>query len=154
MKWLKKGVLITSVIAIYVLLIRPVRVKLIVLIEEFFEIGKSFYIEIYSTSINMFYDYSGEALDFSFKMPFGLFFVITAIGLVIFEAKKKEVYIFLLVHFSIWSLAFMFFLGGIKESMISLIIMDFLVRYLLPICTLGFIPFILMERRGKIEAKA
>ncbi len=154
MKWLKKSVLITSVIAIYVFLIRPVRVKLIELIEEFFKIEETFHIEIYSTSLNMLYAYGDEVLDFSFKMPFGLFFVITAIGLVIFEAKKKEVFILLLAHFSIWSLASVFFLAGLKESMISLIIMDFLVRYLLPICTLGFIPFILMQRRSKIEAKA
>lgn len=153
MKWLKKGILITSVLAVYVFLVRPVRVKLIVLIEQFFRIEEVFHIETYSTTLNMLHAYNGDILNFSFKMPFGLYFILTAIGLVIFEATKKEVTIFLIVHLSVWGLAFIFFLGGITESIISLVIMDFLVRYLLPISTLGFIPFILMRRRGTIEAK-
>lgn len=86
-----------------------------------------------------------------YKIPFGLFFLIAVISLILLQSDKK--FFSYLVFVQIF-LGFLSFIGLFLAKYVSITLLsipDLLSRYLIPLCSLGLVALAYMEQKNKIS---
>jgi hypothetical protein len=148
-------------IVIYFLLLRPFRAEFnqyvyqpvvqqsIEQSDQLFEGGESSSVSSYL----IWGDTIESGKDLHIKVPFGLHFLLAIIGLVLISAKRSF-YLYLLgvqVGGSLMAL-FCLYLGSLTIVQL-LIISDLLLRYLVPLCSLGMVPLAFIDQRKSIHER-
>ena len=147
----KKLILILIFVVAYFSMLRPVRsysakaLKSVVEIKQFETYSQS------SVSITIIYKDQDFSKEFPFKMPFGMFFLFSGISLIMINVSTKELAILCIIQISFWLLAFLAMLIGSKGSLFFLEIMDMILRYLLPLFSLGFPAYLIMKKKMKAQ---
>lgn len=91
--------------------------------------------------------------QFYFKVPFGLNFLLAVIGLVLISAKPSFYGYLLLIQIIGVIFAFLsFYLGGVV-SLKLVILSDLMVRYLIPLCSLGVVPVAYIFKAQKLHER-
>jgi len=142
-----KAIFVVAFIGFYFLLLRPVRSTTINTIKTNIELVN---IEVSSSSsTGLYLDFTKEGFSkrFNFKSPFGMFFLFSGITLILLGTNWKQISVLMAIHLSLWCIALLcFFIGG-KGTALYLQIMDFFVRYLIPLCTLGYPLYLIIEKK-------
>lgn len=88
-----------------------------------------------------------------YKFPFGFFFLLGMIGLIIIGSNKNFYLILIVIHLFtaiIASLVFSFF---IFQSVWWLTVCDMLSRYFIPLSSIGIIPLSLLDKRNLLHER-
>ncbi|MEX0719389.1 MAG: hypothetical protein WD059_01895 [Balneolaceae bacterium] len=81
------------------------------------------------------------------KIPFGLNFLIGIIGLILVKAENRYYWILAAIQLGGGIVAFASFYFGTVSSANFLIITDLIMRYLMPLCSLGIVPLAFIQKR-------
>lgn len=155
--WMRIGV-IAGIIVLYFFGIRPFRAQVnhaiyLPVIAKTAQANSNIEISGESSTVgNTLYWESEEGRKSLFvKVPFGLHFLLAVIGLIFLQAKKRYYHILFLIHFSggIFSLLIVYLSGYVEFGL--LIGADLMMRYLVPLCSLGIVPLALIEKKRKID---
>ena len=146
---IKKVLLGIGILLIYFLVLRPIRGDVISFIDSRTTYHGLDYGFVGATSINMVSLNNSEQKEMYFKAPFGMFFLFAVMGLLFVGFTVRNTLLLAGLHSSIWILAFISFKIGVAGSLLFLDIMDFLAGYLLPLCTMGLIPMLLLMKQLK-----
>lgn len=93
--------------------------------------------------------FQGTELIFSYAPQFGFFFLISVFGLN-FLRPGIRIYLFLIIfHAFIEVLSLGFTAVAFNGFPIGFVIADFLLLYLSPLVSLGFILFVILQKKGK-----
>lgn len=147
----KRIVLIIAFIGFYFLLLRPMRSYTAEIFKSKIEIEK---FETYSQSsvgFTIIYIDNDFRKEFAFKMPFGMFFLFSGVSLIFINAGLKDIGILFLLQLSFWLVAFICMIFGSKGSLFFLEIMDMIMSYLLPLCSLGFPAYLIIQKKSNAE---
>jgi len=148
-----KKILFTIIfIGFYFLILRPIRSYTAQLIKPAIEVQQ---IEAYfQSSVSITFTYTDKELlkSFLFKMPFGLFFLISAITLIFINAEWTDFGLLVSIQLSLWIVAYVAMIIGSKGNLFFLELMDLIIRYLLSLFSLGFPAYIIIQRRMNMEA--
>lgn len=87
----------------------------------------------------------------NYKVPFGSFFFIGMIGLILLGAGKKYFLYLIGIHAFVLLTGTLIFRIDMMQHFRLLIITDLLSRYLIPLCSLGMIPLALIETKNSIQ---
>ncbi|WP_428236168.1 hypothetical protein [Gracilimonas sp.] len=153
-KYLIKAVLIAAYVLFHIYLLRPVRIVVFQyqvdenLVET---VQKSQYISFQKLDTRLaVFEYSegnSEKLFF-YKVPFGSFFFLGMIGLILIGADKKFFIVLISAHSVILISASFALMIDIVQNLSALHILDFLSTYLAPLSALGVIPLSLFYKRN------
>lgn len=153
-KYLIKAVLISAYVLFHIYLLQPVRTAIFQyqidenLIES---VQKSQYISFQKLDTRLaVFEYSegnSEKLFF-YKVPFGSFFFLGMIGLILIGADKKFFIVLISTHGVILISASFVLMVDIVQNLSALHILDFLSTYLAPLSALGVIPLSLFYKRN------
>ncbi len=153
----KKGLIILGFTLIYFLGIRQVRSFIhelhlgTILPEEYGVINEDIgFMAESSVSFTAFLLSEVKPHGWQYKIPFGSFFLFSAIGLIIIDSERKHYYILSLIHFIGGIVSFSFFVLGINVFTPVLIIPDIIARYLMPVCSLGVVALSYLEKKNKL----
>lgn len=156
-KLFKKALLIIGFILLYFLGIREVR-KVVhelhlgtVFPEQLSVIDDELEIESQSSVSFTFYNLQYEkGHGWQYKIPFGSFFLLAVIGLILIDANGKEYATLASIHIIGGLISFLFVLMGINIWINFLIIPDLLGRYLIPISSLGYVALSYVQKKQKV----
>lgn len=156
MKWIKRIIFSILIITVYFSLFRPIRSVLIQSIHESsnYKTLTTENIILRSTSIQLIPKIVDYEASKTLKSPFGLFFLISTLGLVLLGVPVRNLGYLIILHSTLWVFAFLFFKAGISLNIFFIEIMDLFNRYLIPITTLGFIPLVFMIQKSKTKSQA
>jgi len=143
----KKIILVIIFVVFYFFLLRPVRSGVIEIINSNIELVVGNVTSSSSTGIKINYEKEDFSKKFSFKSPFGMFFLLSTVCLIFMGSDWKKLGLLSILHLCLWILAFGCFLIGSKGSVFFLQTMDFLIRYLIPLCTLGYPLYLIIESK-------
>ncbi len=146
---LKKVLLAVGIFLIYFMILRPARGHVVSFIDShttYQGIEHSFES---ATSIKMVSLTNAKQKELYFKAPFGMFFLFAIVGLLFVDFRTKNFLLLVGIHLSIWVIAFISFKIGVAGNSFFLDIMDFFIRYSLPLCTMGLIPMLLLMKQSK-----
>tara|TARA_R110002124_G_scaffold197895_2_gene364936 strand:- start:1361 stop:1834 length:474 start_codon:yes stop_codon:yes gene_type:complete len=147
----KKLILTTAFIGFYFLILRPIRsytaeiIRPIVKTQNFETYNQS------SVSTTIIYSSKNLTKEFPFKIPFGMFFLFSTISLIFISAGWKNFGILCLIQIFFWLIAFVSMLFGSKGNLFFLEVMDMILRYLLPLSSLGFPAYLIIQKRSNAE---
>lgn len=142
-----KAILLIVFVGFYFLLLRPVRSVTINAIKTSIEFVNIEVSSSSSTGLNLDFSEDGFSKRFNFKSPFGMFFLFSGITLIVLGSNRKRLTTLIGIHISLWTVALLcLFIGG-KGISFFLQIMDFFVRYLIPLCTLGYPLYLIIEKK-------
>ncbi|MEO1022675.1 MAG: hypothetical protein AAFW89_09025 [Bacteroidota bacterium] len=82
-----------------------------------------------------------------FKMPFGVNALITVCAFILIGSGKTQWFTLISIQIVGWLLALGFLLLAMYLSSSFLTITDLLMRYLIPVCTLGLVPLSLLQKK-------
>lgn len=82
-----------------------------------------------------------------YKVPFGSFFLIGMVGLIVLNARRHYYFILIGIHVLVLLICSIIFMMDIAQYYQLLIITDLLSRYLIPLCSIGIIPLAFLERK-------
>lgn len=149
---MKKAGFIVLYISIHFLIVRPVRTQMFLLQTRGIDRG----------DIEQLHDVSVQKMDvrliyFEFKLkdhqkilhykiPFGFFFLIGIIGLILADAKKEEFLFLIAVHGGVTILATLILWYGVYVFSWTLFVLDLISRYLVPMTSIGLIPIAFLEK--------
>jgi hypothetical protein len=137
-----------GLVIIYFFLLRPLRAELNKyiyqpIVEKSMSQNERIYTDKEASSVSNYIFWSdGDAPPhvLSIKFPFGLHFLLGIIGLVILGAKKSfYIYLVSIQVFGSLSALLCLYLGSLTIIQL-LVISDLLLRYLIPLCSLGMVP--------------
>lgn len=155
MAYLKKFILISLYLLLHFLILTDVRTAL-------FEYQISGVRTYYSTHdsvvtinridtriIDFNYPESNKTTEkvWSYKIPFGFFFLLGIIGLIIVGSDKKYYLVLLLTHFVVLLSGSLVFYLSINVNTWLLAISDLLTRYFTPAVSISVVAFALLEKR-------
>ncbi len=146
---LKKVLFGIGILLIYFSALRPIRGHVISFIDRhtsYEDLEQSYES---ATSIKMMSLTNAKQKELYFKAPFGMFFLLAIVGLIFVDFRVKNFLWLSAIHLSIWIIAFISFKIGVKGNPFFLDIMDFFIRYSLPLCTMGLIPILLLMKQSK-----
>ncbi|MEQ8523494.1 hypothetical protein [Gracilimonas sp.] len=152
-KYLIKAGLISAYVLFHIYLLRPVRTAVFQfqVDEDFIEsINESEGLSFQKLDIRLaVFEYTKDDVEklFFYKVPFGSFFFLGIIGLILIGADAKFFGILISAHgfILLWSL--IIFSMDIAQNLMLLHILDFLSTYLAPLSALGVIPLSLYYKR-------
>lgn len=91
--------------------------------------------------------------QFYFKVPLGLNFLLAMIGLILISARAPFYgYLLLIQGIGVIIALLSFYLGGVL-SLTLVILSDLMVRYLIPLCSLGIVPVAYIYKAEKINER-
>lgn len=95
------------------------------------------------------YPGSGDSTDkvWTYKVPFGFFFLIGLLGLIIVESYRKYFLVLITAHLIVLLLASLVFYLSINMNTWLLAINDLLTRYFTPMISIGVVAFALIDKR-------
>lgn len=149
---LRKILLILGFVLIYFFGVRNVRVALIDFIQypvnNLIENNQNLDLIRNPTTIDFISSYS-ESINnkYTFKFPYGMFFLFSIIGLIIIGASTNKYSILICIHFTGGLLSIIFLFLGVSSWGYFLIIPDIISRYLLPLFSLGLVALSLPKKR-------
>jgi hypothetical protein len=144
---------VVAFIGFYFLLLRPVRSYTADILKSNIEIE---HFETYSqSSVGLTILYSDEDLkkEFAFKMPFGMFFLLSTISLIFINANWRDFGILCAIQSVFWLIAFICMIIGSKGNLFFLEVMDMVLRYLLPLSSLGFPAYLLAQKKMETDTR-
>lgn len=154
-KLLRKFLLILGFVLIYFFGVRNVRVTLIDFIQNpvnnLIENNQNLDLIRNPTTIDFISNYSESTSNkYTFKFPFGMFFLFSIIGLIITDATTNKYLILIFIHFigGLLSIIFLFF--GVTNWGYFLIVPDIISRYLLPMFSLGLVALSLPRKKNRL----
>lgn len=146
------------ILVVYLLFIRDFRSYLNKKAGEFYQIEMSetegIKQVIRPTQIWVYHSLTDQVKIYTFKFPFGYFFILGLAGLVLIGGNYRLVFILVGIHalatvlniFALWI--------GIMLNPYLFSIMDLISRYLLPLSSLGLVAFGLLEKKRRIAHEA
>ncbi|MBO6587217.1 MAG: hypothetical protein JJ953_13995 [Gracilimonas sp.] len=153
-KYLIKAVLIAAYVLFHIYLLRPVRTaifqyqvdeKLVESVQE----SQYLSFQKLDTRLAVFeYSEGNSEKLFFYKVPFGSFFFLGMIGLILIGADKKFFIVLISAHSVILISASFVLMVDIVQNLSALHILDFLSTYLAPLSALGVIPLSLFYKRN------
>ncbi|MBO6523651.1 MAG: hypothetical protein JJ971_07505 [Balneolaceae bacterium] len=157
--WFKKGALIITLVFIYFFGIREIRGVILdthlgtILPQDYGEIQNGlFFTELSSVSFS-FYNKTRVIHKFwVYKIPFGLFFLLACIGLIILYANSKFYYYLIGIQIIGGAISFLFLLLTISISDHFIVVPDLISRYLTPLCSLGLVALTYIQQKEAPEA--
>lgn len=163
MPYLKKIILISLYLFLHFLVMSDVRTALFQ--YQVSEVKTYFSTKDSGTTINRVdtriidFDYpiAGEATDkvWTYKIPFGFFFLLGILGLIIIGSDRKYYVVLLSTHFVVLLMGSLVFYLAINVNTWLLAINDLLTRYFIPMVSISVVAFALLEKRNRIyERKA
>lgn len=153
MNILKKLVFVIIFIGFYFLLLRPVRSYTSDILKSNIEIE---HFETYSQSsvgLTILYLDEGFEKEFAFKMPFGMFFLFSTISLIFINASWRDLGILCAIQSIFWIIAFICMIIGSKGNLFFLEVMDMVLRYLLPLSSLGFPAYLIAQKKMATDSR-
>ena len=152
-KYLIKAGLITAYVCIHIYLLRPVRTaifeyqvhdKIFHAVQE----NKQMACQKLDTRLVVFkYNHDQSEKLFYYKVPFGSWFFIGMVGLILIGADKKYFAILIAAHALILLSSAIIFSMQVTSSIHLLHLLDFLSTYLAPLSALGVIPLSYYNKR-------
>ncbi|MEO9884467.1 MAG: hypothetical protein ABJR05_10165 [Balneola sp.] len=142
-----KAIMAITFIVFYFLLLRPIRSVGINAIKTSIEFVNVEVSPSSSTGLYLDYEKGNYSKRFNFKSAFGMFFLFSGITLILMGSGWKKLGTLGLIHFSLWCIALLFFFIGGKGVVIILQMMDFFIGYLIPLCTLGYPLYLIIEKK-------
>ncbi|MEQ9265703.1 MAG: hypothetical protein RLN81_10810 [Balneolaceae bacterium] len=103
------------------------------------------------SSVSFTFESVGEEIPITwqYKIPFGIFFLFSLIALSSFSSSKQHYFALILIHLFCGFLSFVFMILGTNYLKELLFVPDFVSRYLIPICSLGYV--VLIYKRNQLE---
>lgn len=148
--------IIALIFIVYIFAVRPIRSSINFAVSNSLEpsISKVEDLKLIKRNTQIWiYQYQNEMRTiFTFKFPFGFFFLLGLIGLLIFSAKKEYYYLLVSVHFLAIILSLICIYLGLKSPKFLYSIMDFISRYFLPLASLGIVALQLQDRKDSRHA--
>ncbi|MDZ7807891.1 MAG: hypothetical protein U5K71_12365 [Gracilimonas sp.] len=83
----------------------------------------------------------------TYKIPFGFFFLLGIIGMILVGSDRRYYIVLLTAHFVVLLLASLVFYLSINVNTWLLVINDLLTRYFIPVISIGAVAFALLEKR-------
>ncbi len=158
LKLLKMGVLIITFVLIYFFGIREIRGVILdlhqgtILPEEYGEIQNGlFFTELSSVSFSFYKKAKVIHKFWVYKIPFGLYFLLGCIGLIILYAGSKPYYYLIGIQIIGGMISFLFLLLAINISYHFIVIPDLISRYLTPLCSLGLVALTYVQQRESLK---
>jgi len=155
-KWLLMAVLQAGTIFFYFWGVRPLRgwhsewVGSVLFRFQSEAAGYVESVERTGITIDTTYVFQGTELVFSYAPQFGFFFLIAVLGLN-FLLPRFTIYLLLTgFHFLVEICSLGFSLIAFNGYPVGFVIADFLLLYLSPLMSLGFILVVILRRKGKI----
>lgn len=99
------------------------------------------------------FDYHDDTFrkKLSYKISFGFYFLLGMIGLIIQNTSKEFIYMLIMVHIlGILVSSILFKLSGITDYK-SLIVIDLITRYLIPLFSLGLMPLSYLQKKKSTD---
>lgn len=146
---LKKVLLGIGILLIYFSALRPIRGHVISFIDSHTTYEGFEHSYESTTSIKMVSLTDSKQKELYFKAPFGMFFLLAIVGLLFVDFRIINFLWLSGIHLAIWLIAFISFRIGVNGNPFFLDIMDFFIRYSLPLCTMGLIPILLLMKQSK-----
>jgi hypothetical protein len=152
-KYLIRAGLITAYVLFHIYLLRPVRTAIFQ-----YQVNEKVIDAVQTSNILSFqkldtrlvvFEYSKDNTEklFSYKVPFGYFFFLGIIGLILIGADKTYFIVLISAHGFILIVASTIFLMNIIHNPGMLHVLDFLSTYLAPLSALGITPLSLYYKR-------
>ncbi len=152
-KYLIKAILIAAYVLFHLYLLRPVRTVIFHFqvdesLVESVQKSQHLSFQTLDTRLAVFnYSEGHTEKHFSYKVPFGHFFFLGMIGLILIGADKKLFIILFSAHGFILISASFILMMDITENLYTLQFLDFLSTYLAPLSALGVTPLSLFYKR-------
>ncbi len=146
---LNRSLLILILITGYLYLLRPARVLFNEALLARVSVESPYIVEKRATGVYIAMSDWPDHKKLLIKSPFGMYFLLGMSGLVLIGGSRKNFIRLAAIHSVIWLLAYLFFLTGSAGFFGLFRLMDLCVNYLLPIFTLGYVPFVYLEQRNK-----
>jgi hypothetical protein len=155
MIYLKKFCLISLYLLIHFLILTEVRTALF----QYQISGVKFYYSSHDSEITINridtriidfnYPVSNKTTEkvWSYKIPYGFFFLLGIIGLIIVGSDRKFYIVLLLSHFVVLLMGSLVFYLSINVNTWLLAISDLLTRYFTPMVSISVVAFALLEKR-------
>lgn len=149
----KKIILIVLYVAVHFLIMRDVRTTAFSLqINALAEGGIE---QVDNTTISklgtrlIYFEYESQDFEkiWTYKLPFGFFFFLGIIGLILIGANKNYYFILIGIHLLISLIGALIFTFLVYKSAWMLAVSDLLSRYLIPLSSIAIIPLSLIEKR-------
>lgn len=86
-----------------------------------------------------------------YKIPFGLFFLLPLIGLVILGTLRQDFFVLISIHLLGGIISFLALIYAIPEHPYVLIIPDMLSRYLIPLLSLGLVALSYLQKKNSTD---
>jgi len=141
-KFILRSLLAVLFIAVYFFVIREVRIWLNLLVSEYsegLEILPNLKVITFKTRLWI-YQYSGELLNiYTYKILFGYYFLLGFIGLTYIARDFKPYILLSIIHFVLSLICLLSLIYGLTYNANFLIITDAIVRYLIPVFSLGIV---------------
>ncbi|MFD2532777.1 hypothetical protein [Gracilimonas halophila] len=158
---MKKTVLVTIYILFHLFVLREIRTNMFAWqTQTFVSDGVP---QIEEVSINnlgtrlVYIEYETEDFQkiWHYKFPFGFFFLLGMIGLILIGSNKNFYLILTAIHLIVAIIAGFIFYYLIDQSVWWLAVCDMLSRYFIPLASIGIIPLSFLEKRNLLhEEKA
>lgn len=155
---LKRGALIAIFILIYFYGVREIRGLVhnlhlgTILPEEYgeFQEGLKFYAPS-SVSFAFFEDVEVVHKQWSYKIPFGMFFLFGCLGLIALGSVYQS-YVYLIgIHLAGGMISFIGLILALNLSIKFLILPDLISSYLVPLCSLGLVALSYIQRKEALK---
>lgn len=97
----------------------------------------------------IYFEYNSENFDkiWTYKLPFGFFFFLGIIGLILTGANKNYYFGLIGIHLLVSIAGALVFTYLVYKSVWMLAVCDLLSRYIIPLSSIGIIPLSLLEKR-------
>jgi hypothetical protein len=158
-KWLLMAVIQTGTVLLYFLGIRPLRVLFSEWVgSAIFQLQSESvdYIESVvrvGVTIDTTFIFQGTELVFSYAPQFGFFFLISVFGLNFLRPGIRIYLLLIIFHAFIELVSLGFTAVAFNGFPIGFVIADFLLLYLSPLVSLGFILFVILQKNGKLGGR-
>lgn len=104
-------------------------------------------------TVDFHYLNAGRELVYSYAPQFGFFFLLAIIGLIFFQSSRRLYLLLMVFHLLVEIIAVMSTYLGVKGFMSGFMAADFLLLYLSPLVSLGFI-FVAHQNKKAMKKKA
>lgn len=102
-------------------------------------------------TINTAYTFRDTELIFSYAPQFGFFFLITIIGLNFFKTAPRVYLTLTGFHLLAEIVALLCSYAALHGLVIGFVIADFILLYLSPLISLGFVLYVFLQKKGKLS---
>lgn len=101
-----------------------------------------------SVSFTFEYNANTEFTKKMYKIPFGMFFLFSMIGLIMLGSRKEAFYILIVIHFLGGIISFLALIYSVPDHPYYLVIPDMIGRYLIPLLSLGLVALSYLQKKN------